>query len=45
MDKYSEPKVITYDNMTVRVYSPVLTDKERARRMREIEKAVIALMR
>lgn len=43
--KYGEPKIITYENMTARVYSPELTDKERARRMAEIKNAVAALMR
>lgn len=43
-DKYEEPIVFTYPNATVRVYKPILTDEERAKRMKEIEKAVIALM-
>lgn len=42
---YPEPMVFHFDNGTARVYRPILTDEERARRMKEIEKAVIALMK
>lgn len=31
-DTYSEPKVITYGNITIRVHRPDLTDEERQRR-------------
>ncbi len=43
-DVYMEPEVYHYNNCTVRVYRPILTEEERARRMEEIKKAVIALL-
>lgn len=44
-DIYEEPKTITYPNMTVRVYSPILSDEERAARMKQIYKAAEALLK
>ena len=32
-DKYSEPKTYIYPNAVVKVYSPILTEEERKRRM------------
>ena len=43
-DTYSEPIIFTYPNATVRVFKPILTDDERARRMKAIEKAMVALV-
>ncbi len=43
-DVYMEPEVYHYNNCTVRVYRPILTEEERARRMEEIKKAAIALL-
>ena len=43
-DIYMEPEVYHYDNCIVRVYRPILTEEERARRMEEIKKAAIALL-
>ena len=38
-DIYMEPEVYHYDNCIVRVYRPILTEEERARRMEAIKKA------
>lgn len=43
-DTYGEPQIFKFPGMTVRVYRPILTDEERARRMKEIEKAAAALI-
>ena len=43
-DTYMEPEVYHYNNCTVRVYRPILTEEERARRMEEIKKAAVALI-
>ena len=43
-DVYMEPEVCHHNNCTVRVYRPILTEEERARRMEEIKKAAIALL-
>ena len=43
-DVYGEPPILKFPGMTVRVYRPILTDEERARRMKEIEKAAAALI-
>lgn len=43
-DVYGEPTILKYPGMTVRVYRPILTDEERARRMKEIEKAAAAVI-
>ena len=44
-DQYEEPVVFQFDNAIVRVYRPILTDEERARRMKAIEKSAIALLK
>ena len=44
-DIYDEPKILTYPNMTVRVYSPILSDEEREARMKQIRKAAEALLK
>ena len=44
-DEYMEPKVYEFPNAIVRVYRPILTDEERARRMKEIRKAAEALLK
>ena len=38
-DVYMEPEVYHYNNCTVRVFRPILTDEERERRMENIKKA------
>lgn len=43
-DTYGEPITLTLKGATVRVYRPILTEEERARRMKEIEKAAAALL-
>ena len=43
-DVYGEPRILQYPGITVRVYSPILTDEERARRMKMIEKAAAAVI-
>ena len=43
-DTYKEVRTFTYPNMVVRVHFPDLTDDERARRMKIIEKAAADLV-
>lgn len=43
-DTYGEPKIYQFPGCTVRVFRPILTEEERARRMKEIEKAAAALI-
>ena len=43
-DVYGEPTILKYPGMTVRVYRPILTDEERARREMRREKAAAALL-
>nr|DAZ38697.1 MAG TPA: hypothetical protein [Caudoviricetes sp.] len=43
-DTYGEPTIFEFPGMTVRVYRPILTDEERAKRMEEIKKAAAALL-
>ena len=38
-DKYAEPKVFTYPGIVAKVYSPILTEEERKRRMAQIAKS------
>ena len=44
MDTYGEPEIITHGNITARVYSPILTDEERARRMELIKQAAVRIV-
>lgn len=44
-DQYEEPIVFHFDNAIVRVHRPILTEDERARRMKAIEKSAIALLK
>ncbi len=43
-DIYGEPEVIKYKNVIATVYSPILTDEERARRMELIKQAAVRLV-
>ena len=43
-DVYGEPEIIKEGNIIAKVYSPVLTDEERERRMEEIKKACVRLV-
>ena len=44
-DTYSEVKTFTYPNMIVRVHLPDLTEDERNKRMRTIQKATERFMK
>ena len=44
-DTYSEPKTYIYPNAVVKVYSPILTEEERKRRMEQIAKSAARLLR
>jgi hypothetical protein len=44
-DKYSEPKTFTYPGIVAKVYSPILTEEERKRRMARIAKSAERLLR
>lgn len=43
-DIYGEPEIIKYKNIIATVYSPILTDEERERRMEKIKKAAVRLV-
>lgn len=43
-DIYGEPEIITYKNIIARVYSPILTEEERKKRMERIKQATIRLV-
>ena len=43
-DIYGEPEIITYKNIVAKVYSPILTDRERERRMERIKQAAVRLV-
>ena len=43
-DVYGEPMVFKFPGLTAYVYQPILTDEERARRMKVIEAAAAAVL-
>lgn len=43
-DTYSEAKIFTYPGIVAKVYSPILTDEERQRRMAQIAKSAEMLL-
>ena len=43
-DTYGEPTIYKKNNITAKVYSPILTDEERNRRMEKIKQACIRLV-
>ena len=43
-DVYGEPTIFKKNNITARVYSPILTEEEYKRRMEEIKQAAIRLL-
>lgn len=43
-DVYGEPEIIKYKNIVATVYSPILTDEERERRMENFKKAAVRLV-
>jgi hypothetical protein len=44
-DTYGEPKIITYPGIVAKVYSPILTEEERQRRMSQIAKSAEKLLK
>lgn len=44
-DTYGEPKIFTYPGIVAKVYSPILTDEERQRRMARIAESAERLLR
>lgn len=45
IDTYKEVKTFSFENMTVRVHIPELTEEERTRRMKAIHKAASDLLK
>ena len=43
-DIYGEPEIIKYKNIIATVYSPILTEEERKKRMERIKQATIRLV-
>lgn len=43
-DIYGEPEIIRYKNIVATVYSPILTEEERNRRMERIKQAAVRLV-
>lgn len=43
-DTYSEPKIYTAPGVVAKVYSPILTEEERKRRMERIAKSAARLL-
>lgn len=43
-DTYKEPVTYTYPNAIVRVYVPILTEEERAARMKRVHDAAARLL-
>ena len=43
-DIYGEPEIIAYKNIVAKVYSPILTEEERNRRMERIKQSAIRLL-
>ena len=43
-DIYGEPEIFRKGNIIAKVYSPILTDEERERRMEKIKQASIRLV-
>lgn len=44
-DVYSKPVLMTFDNAVVKVYRPILTDKEREKQMKAIHDAAAVLLK
>lgn len=44
-DTYQEPKTYEYPGAVVKVYSPILTEEERKRRMAQIAKSAEILLK
>ena len=43
-DTYGEPEIIRKNNIVAKVYSPILTDEEREKRMEKIKQAAVRLV-
>lgn len=43
-DIYGEPEVIKSENIIAKVYSPILTEKERERRVTAMRKASVSMV-
>ena len=43
-DIYGEPEIIKHGNIIATVYSPILTEEERNRRMEKIKQAAVRLV-
>ena len=43
-DIYGEPEIITTKNIIARVYSPIITEQERDRRMTAMRKASVKMV-
>ena len=43
-DIYGEPEIIHYKNIVAKVYSPILTEEERNKRMERIKQAAVRLV-
>ena len=43
-DIYGEPEIIIVNNIIAKVYSPIITEQERERRMDLIKKASVSLV-
>ena len=43
-DIYGEPEIIRKGNIVAKVYSPILTDEEREKRMEKIKQAAVRLV-
>ena len=43
-DIYGEPEIITGKNIIAKVYSPILTEEEREKRMNAIKKASVSMV-
>lgn len=43
-DVYGEPVIIKKGNIVAKVYTPILTEEERERRMERIKQAAISLV-
>lgn len=44
-DEYMEPVVLVHENGISRVYRPILTEEERARRMKRLHDAAAELLK
>lgn len=44
-DTYEEPKILTFPNAVVKVFSPILTEEEQKKRMERIAKSAEELLK